>query len=43
MTKLKPCKLPKNHREYYYLEIDSKTKNKNKFIQIYLLISFQYK
>ena len=20
MTKLKPCKLPKNHREYYYLE-----------------------
>ena len=24
MTKLKPCKLPKNYREYYYLEIDSK-------------------
>ena len=23
MTKLKPCKLPKNHKEYYYLEIDS--------------------
>ena len=28
MTKLKPCKLPKNHREYYYLEIDSKQKTK---------------
>ena len=39
MTKLKPCKLPKNHREYYYLEIDSKTKkqkqiNPNLFIDL---------
>lgn len=25
MTKLKPCKLPKNHKEYYYLEKDLKT------------------
>ena len=33
MKKLgKPCKLPKNHREYYYLEIDSKTKKQK---QIY--------
>ncbi len=32
MTKLQPCKLPKNHREYYYLEIDPKTKKQK---QIY--------